>query len=333
MKKLFLLILFMAMLCNVVVAQEEERKSPASGKEVAESLAEMHKKFMPTEEEFRELQKETDCPDCVPFDITKMGGDDVDTWDYSQLTIEHAFMADNGDYYVTFKFVRDMPLRLKNIYGFWISERVIYPIQARGGSIASNKIRATLSDAERKEHIGDLALNQGILTITCAGQAQNLEKVSALGKEELIQKIISKEIRPINLSNVRMPQGLFKIWGTDAYIYYDTTRFRQGYQNRFFMGAGHALNEYEIENFYYFKDGGTTIIEVKDKGTLYIPQRMFPGETKKPYWQPVGSDEKQDIEELKLENSVLEGVGIDVGEFEIPRLKNPCDVFTNRIGS
>jgi hypothetical protein len=289
----------------------------------------LEKSVQPDESELRKLMEDADCPDCIPQDIIQMHYLYGAKINYSMLEIKQAFKAGNGDFFVMFKEDNQNFGAYGYGAGFWGRGRFLYPVITYGGTFSLDgidvKLADPLSELQSAKAIGNLKLKAGKLTIECSGKTANLVAMAPEEKGALLEQIMNEEITIKDFSEVRAPRSLLKAKERNYYFYLDSA-YRGTSPPRFFMGEASKLKEYPIEHFYYFRDGGTTIVDVKDQGRLYIPQEMF--ETDKlPAWTPAGSEKKEELEKLQAKEELLKIAGVDTSVFKMADYPNPCDIF------
>ncbi len=331
MKKIIVFTLSI-LLCSIAFAQtqqEVQRKQPAAGKEIGDMFEEMFKKIQPNEEELKALQQDIDCPDCIPEDQMKINElESLMPKEQSNYPIEisQAFITDNNDFYILLGPLSRLPNADYGFGGYWGRENLLYPLQTKGGMFSSDEVQAEIINPQSEQVLCSVHLEHNIFSVSKSNEEKSLVPMSEERRKLVVQQIINGDIKLFDLSKIRKPEHLFKVKGSGIFIYIDGLRFPYKGLPHLFLGTKNNMQQYEIKNYFYFHDGGTTIIFVKDKGKVFVPQTRVPSD-KKPYWQDAGSSEKQELEILSMDSATLESIGVNIKELEIPDFPNPCTVF------
>ncbi|MHC4369290.1 MAG: hypothetical protein ACYSW8_16905, partial [Planctomycetota bacterium] len=105
---------------------------------------------------------------------------------------------------------------------------------------------------------------------------------------------------------------LFRFVGTSTHIYVFAMTTSTTAETHCYMGELGSMTECKITEWLCLSDGGTTSIVVKGKGSLHVPQTMFPrpGGPLPPTWQPTGSSGKVELTAVDPSSDILKLLGV-----------------------
>jgi hypothetical protein len=126
--------------------------------------------------------------------------------------------------------------------------------------------------------------------------------------------------------DVRRPDYLFKLKGSDEYLYVDGFKHDFRFDTmRFFRGPKGKLRETRIAKVDRHRDGGSTFIHLVSGEVMYSP--AYGGAAGKlPRKASFQTGGKQlPIERLDAGKADLAAIGVDLAEMQLGRVHTPCD--------
>jgi hypothetical protein len=157
--------------------------------------------------------------------------------------------------------------------------------------------------------------------LVCDATKTPFTRLTADESASLLEKIHSGQI-PLNPlpDSVRETAYLFKVVGTDQYIYVDQSKYHFDYRTfRLWLGTLNNMQEVKIANVLRASDGGTTYITTEDGRELFSPT---PFETENfPTWEGT-----KRLERIR-DGFDLQTLGITGVPTSDVQLHTPCDPY------
>lgn len=159
--------------------------------------------------------------------------------------------------------------------------------------------------------------------LVCDATKTPFTRLTADESASLLEKIHSGQI-PLNPlpDSVRETAYLFKVVGTNEFIYVDQSKYNFSYKTfRMWLGTLNNMQEVKISKVLRASDGGTTYITTEDGRVLFSPTPFE--EDKFPTW-----DVTKKLERIRVRDGFdLKTLGITGVPSADVQLHTPCDPY------
>jgi hypothetical protein len=159
---------------------------------------------------------------------------------------------------------------------------------------------------------------EGRYELTCDGNKQNYRQLSDAGRLKLQTDIRSGKVKLSSLpQDVRQPEYVFEVDGSDDSIYIDAPKYNYNYDFRVFIGPKGNMKEVKSTDVRRFNDGGTTYISLADGTKIYSPTAFKQDE--KPTWNGKTL--------TRLDHREFDVKSLGINGNSSAAISTPCDKF------